>query len=142
MLLIVCVYKTSLAKVGDMYICQMLEQYSTEVPLEGVGKWDLEPFTFKREKDYITIFTKEEYGFARGTYDVYGYIGSENFKAKGWQTLISYHNNFHGNDVNESGCFNYVKLGNWKWMTTAGAICNILKWMTQLLFWIVLGMVL
>lgn len=72
---------------------------------DGVVKRELEQFTFKREKDSITIFSKEEGGFERGSFDIYEYFGSEEFEAEGWKVLISYHNSYSEDDIKEVGFF-------------------------------------
>jgi hypothetical protein len=126
-LLISFLSSSSLAKIGDMYVCDMGEHYSTEVFFNGVEKRELEQFTFKREKDSITIFSKEEGGFERGSFDIYEYFGSEDFEAENWKVLISYHNSFSEDDINEVGFFNYVNLHHARGMTTVAAICYILK---------------
>ena len=127
LLLISFLSSSSLAKIGDMYVCDMGEHYSTEVFFDGVVKRELEQFTFKREKDSITIFSKEEGGFERGSFDIYEYFGSEEFEAEGWKILISYHNSYSEDDIKEVGFFNYVILHPTRGMTTVAAICYILK---------------
>ena len=127
LLLLSFLSSSSLAKIGDMYVCDMGEHYSTEVFFDGVVKRELEQFTFKREKDYITIFSKEEGGFARGIFDIYDYDGSENFEAEGWKILIGYRNALSEEDIDEIGFFNYVQLHPLRGMTAVAAICYILK---------------
>ena len=117
----------SIAKVGDTYICEMGEHYSTERLDMSIQKRDLESFTFERGGNYIKISSKEKSGFASGLFDVYSSTEAENFKAKGWQTLISYSNNLYGGDIKEYGFFNYVQLHNARGITGTSAICHILK---------------
>jgi len=115
------------AEIGDTYICKMGEHYSTERLDIGFQKRDLESFTFERGGNYIKISSKEKSGFASGLFDVYSSTETENFKAKGWQTLISYQNNLYGSDIKEYGFFNYVQLHNARGITGTSAICHILK---------------
>jgi hypothetical protein len=124
LLLLITLSSNIMAKVGDTYICNMGEHYSSENWFEGVYKKEFEAFTFKRENNSISISSKKG-GFASGVFDVYYESGSEDFEAKGWKVLIAY--NSSDDDISENGMFNYVILHSSRGMTTVVALCNILN---------------
>ena len=108
-----CFAATIQAEIGDTYICQMGEYNYNNRP-GGMQTRDLESFIFERGSDYIEISSKGTYDFKGGRFNVYDSKGTENFKAKNWQILISYY----------SGIFSYVKLHNIG-MTYVSASCYI-----------------
>ena len=102
------------AEIGDTYICNMGEyNYNNR---GGMKKRGLESFIFERGSDYIEIFSEGTYDFRGGRFNVYDSKENGNFKAEGWQILISYH----------SELFSYVKLHN-VGMTNVQAFCYIRK---------------
>jgi hypothetical protein len=115
------------AKIGDTYICQMGEYWTNYRGDFGFKQRVNESFIFERGSNYIKISSKPSSMFADGLFDVYHTTESENFKAEGWQTLISYHNNSYGGEIKETGWFNYVELHNFRGVTTATATCYISK---------------
>ena len=114
-LLIVFFSPTIQAEIGDMYICTMGEYNYNNRP-GGMKKRGLESFIFERGSDYIEIFSEGTYDFRGGRFNVYDSKENGNFKAEGWQILISY----------DSELFSYVKLHDIG-MTNVQALCYIRK---------------
>mgnify|MGYP000722270648 CR=1 FL=1 len=115
LLLLITLSSNIQAEIGDMYICTMGEYNYNNRP-GGMKKRGLESFIFERGGDYIEIFSEGTYDFRGGRFNVYDSKENGNFKAEGWQILISY----------DSELFSYVKLHDIG-MTNVQALCYIRK---------------
>ena len=129
LILIISIFSSTIqAKIGDTYQCQMLSYYSSEIDFVTLEKKELEQFSFKREKDYISITPFIGSGFASGTHQAYNSsYNSEAFHVEGIHFYITYTNGYDEEGIREHGLFSSVLMYIPAGIETVTALCKIVN---------------